>query len=132
MITASDWRSISKNTLQGFVTLTLSPSGIVLKECSLHARPDGKRWVALPSRPQIDAAGRHRKDPTSPCQWRSGLRTVPLTQRDRASTAKTRSKQGAFAPWCSRRPRPNPRWSRLPAVNRGSVNRFLGPPRRPR
>ena len=66
MITASDWWPISKNTLQGFLTLTLSPSGIVLKECSLHERPDGKRWVGLPSKPRINSAtGSQRKDAVS-------------------------------------------------------------------
>jgi hypothetical protein len=55
---------LTKNTLQGFVTLTLSPSGIVLHECSLHQK-DGKRWIAFPSKPQIDSEGRLRKDPST-------------------------------------------------------------------
>ena len=65
MITASGYREVVRNTLQGFITLTLSPSGILLKECTYHVRPDGRRWVGLPSKPQIDADGRHRKDPAS-------------------------------------------------------------------
>jgi hypothetical protein len=28
MIVASDWRPMERNTLRGFLTLTLSPSGI--------------------------------------------------------------------------------------------------------
>lgn len=64
MITATDWRPVHRNTLQGFVTLKLSPSGIALRECSLHEK-DGKRWIGLPAKPQIDSEGRHRKDPTT-------------------------------------------------------------------
>jgi hypothetical protein len=88
MITASDWRSISKNTLLGFVTLTLSPSGLVLKECSLHARPDGKRWIGLPSRPQIDSEGRHRKDPaTGKALWLPVVEIKDKAERERFQTA---------------------------------------------
>jgi hypothetical protein len=61
MIAASDWRPMQRNTLRGFLTLTLQPSGFVLRECSLHEN-DGKRWVGLPSKPQIDTDGHHRKD----------------------------------------------------------------------
>jgi len=64
MITASDWRPVVKNSLQGFCVLELSPSGLVLRDCALHAR-DGKRWVSLPAKAQIDAEGRQRKDSNS-------------------------------------------------------------------
>jgi hypothetical protein len=64
MITASDWRPLARNTLRGFCTLTLLPSGLVLRDCALHER-DGRRWVGLPSRPQIDSQGQHRKDATT-------------------------------------------------------------------
>jgi hypothetical protein len=61
IITASEWRPLERNTLKGFLTLAL-PSGLTLRECSLHEK-HGRRWVGLPSRPQIDAMGRHRSDP---------------------------------------------------------------------
>jgi hypothetical protein len=61
-IDASDWRPMQRNTLLGFLTLTLTPSGIVLRECSLHVKGE-KRWIGLPSKPQMDAEGRHRTDP---------------------------------------------------------------------
>ena len=34
-IVAADWRSVERNTLKGFFTLLL-PSGLVLRDCSLH------------------------------------------------------------------------------------------------
>jgi hypothetical protein len=64
MITASDYREVIKNMLRAFVVLTLFPSGLVLHDCTLHER-DGKRWISLPSRPQLDLEGRQRKDATT-------------------------------------------------------------------
>jgi hypothetical protein len=46
---ARDWKALERNTLRGFVTIEL-PSGLVIKECSLHER-DGRRWVGLPGKP---------------------------------------------------------------------------------
>ena len=64
MITAADWRPVTKNTLLGFLTLRLAPSGLVLRECSLHQKDD-RRWIGLPGKPQLDAEGRQRADPTT-------------------------------------------------------------------
>jgi hypothetical protein len=87
MITASDWRAVTKNSLQGFCVLTLSPSGIVLRDCALHER-DGKRWVSLPSRPQLDAEGRHRKDPaTGKALWLPVVEIRGKDQRERFQRA---------------------------------------------
>jgi hypothetical protein len=60
---ARDWRKVERNTLQGFVTLVL-PSSLVVHECSLHVQ-GSRRWVGLPGRPQLDADGRQRVDPTT-------------------------------------------------------------------
>jgi len=61
MIAASNWRPRESNTLQGFCTLTLKPSGIVINECSLHKK-NGQRWIGLPGKPQLDSEGRVRKE----------------------------------------------------------------------
>jgi hypothetical protein len=53
-----------RNTLKGFVTLTLEPSGLVLHDCALHRREE-REWVGLPGKPQIDRDGQPRKDPTT-------------------------------------------------------------------
>jgi hypothetical protein len=65
MIRATDWRPVHKNTLQGFCTLHLAPSGLVLNDCSLHRMPDGREWIGLPARPQLGPDGLQRKDPTT-------------------------------------------------------------------
>jgi hypothetical protein len=76
MITASDFRSRLSNTLRGFFTLTLAPSGIVLRECSLHEK-DGKRWISFPSKPQLDTEGRHRTDPNTRKKLYASIVEIP-------------------------------------------------------
>lgn len=65
MIRASDWRPVQKNTLQGFCTLHLAPSGLVLNDCSLHRMADGREWIGLPAKPQLDKDGQQRRDPST-------------------------------------------------------------------
>ena len=87
MITASDWREVAKNSLQGFCVLTLSPSGIVLRDCALHER-DGKRWISLPSKPQIDSEGRQRKDATTgKALWTPVVEIAGKVERERFQRA---------------------------------------------
>jgi hypothetical protein len=63
-IVATDWRAPeNRGSVRGFVTLWL-PSGLVLRDCTFHQQGE-RRWIGLPGKPQIDAAGRHRVDPTT-------------------------------------------------------------------
>lgn len=57
---ASNWRPCVSNSLQGFFDLDLA-SGLRLHELSLHEQ-NGKRWIGMPGKPQIDSDGRHRRD----------------------------------------------------------------------
>jgi hypothetical protein len=65
MIRASDWRPMERNSLKGFVTLALEPSGLVLHDCTVHRTPDGREWIGLPGKPQIDREGQPRKEPAT-------------------------------------------------------------------
>jgi hypothetical protein len=65
MIAASDWRPLERNTLRGFVTLTLDPIGIVIRECTLHRVADGREWIGLPARRQTNKDGSPRIDPNT-------------------------------------------------------------------
>jgi hypothetical protein len=40
-----------KNTLQGFVDLHLTRTGLVLRDCCWHRHENGKEWVSFPARP---------------------------------------------------------------------------------
>jgi len=44
----SNWKAHEKNTLQGFLSLTL-PSGMVIHNCTFHRQGEA-RWIGLPSR----------------------------------------------------------------------------------
>lgn len=66
MIIAEDWRPLNppRNTLVGFLDLKLEPSGLILRDCSLHEQND-RRWVGLPGKPRLDSDHRHCTDPAT-------------------------------------------------------------------
>ena len=64
MIVAKDFQPRVSNTLRGFVVLRLAPSGVTIRDCSLHEQ-NGRRCIRLPGKPQLDAEGRVRRDPTT-------------------------------------------------------------------
>ena len=83
MITATDWRPLERNTLRGFVTLRLAPSGIVIRECTVHEK-DGKRWIGLPARPQTSKDGSPRLDPkTGKPAWQPIVEIAGRDERER-------------------------------------------------
>ena len=79
------WRPLAWNTLKRFLTLAL-PTALRLQECSLH-KNDGHRWIALPSRPQIDAEGRHRWDPAGKKLYVAIVEIPDKTARERFQAA---------------------------------------------
>ena len=88
MITASDFCPMERNTLKGFVTLSLEPSGIVLHDCTLHRTADGREWIGLPGKPQIDIDGRQRRDPvTGKPLYTAVVEVVGREARDRFQEA---------------------------------------------
>jgi hypothetical protein len=86
-IIASDWRPMERNTLLGFLTLTLAPSGIVLRECALHVKGE-RRWIGLPGKPLLDQDGRHRTDAaTGKKAWVPLVEVTGKTERERFQRA---------------------------------------------
>lgn len=111
-IVATGWVERRSNTPRGFITLQL-PSGIVLHGCSLHEAGD-RRWVGLPSKPQLDQDGRHRVDERgkrlySPCveipdrATRDRFETAALVAVDRLLAGEERDQGAARRPYASRR-----------------------------
>jgi hypothetical protein len=62
VIKASGWRALAKGSLQGFVDLELQPSGLLIHSCTLM-ESNGKRWIGLPGRPQVQKDGTPILDP---------------------------------------------------------------------
>ena len=101
MIRASNWRPMLRNTLQGFLTLTLSPSGVVMNECSLHEKGD-KRWIGLPvSRSSIRRAATGLIKPPAKSSTRrstrSSARLSASASRKQLSTPSTGCSAGERA-----------------------------------
>ena len=49
MIVATNFRRLERNTLKGFVTLALEPSGLIIHDCTVHAK-QGKAWIGMPAK----------------------------------------------------------------------------------
>ena len=60
-ILVSNWKAHEKNTLRGFLSLTL-PSGIVIHNCTLHQKGT-VRWIGLPVRQYAKADGSNNYAP---------------------------------------------------------------------
>ena len=52
----TNFRAISKNTLQGVFDLELPFAGLILRGCALHERDD-KRWLGWPGKPYVKSDG---------------------------------------------------------------------------
>jgi hypothetical protein len=50
------FREYRKNTLQGFLTVLLQPSGLEIRDCTVHQKGD-KRWIGMPAKPYQDDSG---------------------------------------------------------------------------
>ncbi len=47
------WKPYEKNTLKGFADLWLRTARLNVHGCAVHEK-NGRRWVQLPARPQLD------------------------------------------------------------------------------
>lgn len=61
MIEIIAFRKLVKNTLQGFVTVRMTKIGIEIRDITVHEK-NGKRWLGMPAKPQIDKTGSPIKD----------------------------------------------------------------------
>jgi hypothetical protein len=55
-IQIKSFRKFEKNTLKGFCDVLLMPSGLEIRDLTVH-EGHGKRWVNMPSRPYQDENG---------------------------------------------------------------------------
>jgi hypothetical protein len=80
-----EWRPMRKNTLHGFAVVEL-PSGLVVRDISLHQKA-GKWWASLPSRPVLDAEGKHVSNHAGHRQYSALLGWRDRNLADRFSAA---------------------------------------------
>jgi hypothetical protein len=51
-ITCEAWRPLQKNTLQGFVTITIAELALRVHDVAIHQK-SSSAWAALPARPWV-------------------------------------------------------------------------------
>jgi hypothetical protein len=54
------WKPLAKNSLRGFATIEL-PIGLKISDIPVLVS-HGKAWASLPSKPQLDKDGQHKRD----------------------------------------------------------------------
>ena len=52
-ITCTNWTAFERNTLKGFADIFVAAVHLNIRGCAVHEK-NGKRWVQLPARPQLD------------------------------------------------------------------------------
>ncbi len=49
-IEITDFKSLNKNTLKGFLTIRMTSVGLEIRDIALHEK-NGKRWLSMPAKP---------------------------------------------------------------------------------
>ena len=62
------WNPFERNPLRGFADLWLHTARLNIKGCALHEK-NGRRWVQLPARPQLDQNRELVKDDAGKVQY---------------------------------------------------------------
>ena len=56
-IEIQEFKELNRNTLRGFLSVRMTTVGIEIKGIAYHEKPDGKRWIQLPTKPYEKADG---------------------------------------------------------------------------
>jgi hypothetical protein len=67
------FKRVEKNTLRGFVSLTVAPSGITINNVCLHQKA-GRRWLSFPAKSYQDKDGKQQWWPIVEIEDREVLR----------------------------------------------------------
>jgi hypothetical protein len=84
-IKCRSFKRVEKNTLRGFVTLKITPPGLVVIVICLHEK-NGRRWLSFPAKPYQDKEGKQQWWPIVEIEDRETLRrfqTAGLAAIDR-------------------------------------------------
>ena len=80
------WRRLRQGNLFGFAEVEL-PIGLLLYDVPVLRGQDGQPWAALPTKPQVDREGHHRRDAAGKpayskvAAWRSRRLETAFSQR---------------------------------------------------
>jgi hypothetical protein len=84
------WKPFERNTLKGFADLHLRDARLKVCGCAVHEK-NGKHWVQLPARPQLDANRELVKDRTGKVQYAKVMEFDSREVADRFSEAALRA-----------------------------------------
>jgi hypothetical protein len=79
------WKPLVKNSLRGFATVLL-PIGLKISDVPVLVS-NGKTWASLPSKPQVDKDGRHKRDVNGKLAYTAILEWKDRDLSDRFSQA---------------------------------------------
>jgi hypothetical protein len=74
-VTCDGFHPLKRNTLQGFVTISIAELRLTIRDVAIHQRGDA-RWVQLPAKPQVKD-GALVKDPST-----GKIQYTPIMQFD--------------------------------------------------
>jgi hypothetical protein len=95
-IVVEGFKPLRSNTLCGFITITIPEMHLRISDLTAHEK-NGKRWIGLPAKPQIDRSGNVRRDERGKVAYSPVLEFVDRETRD-AFSARVIQSLLEFAP----------------------------------
>jgi len=84
------WKQLRKHTLCGFMDVEVAVAhgrGLAIYECPVHVGANGRPWVALPAKPQLDRDANVRRSAAGKIEYASILRWGDQATGDKFSAA---------------------------------------------
>ncbi len=89
-VVCTGWKPFERNTLQGFADLHLAAARLNIRGCAVHEK-NGKRWIQLPARPQLDKDRQLVRDDAGKIQYWPVMEFDSREVADRFSEAALRA-----------------------------------------
>ena len=80
------WKPFERNTLKGFADLWLRTARLNIRGCAVHEK-NGRRWVQLPAKPQLDKDRQLVRDDAGKVQYARVMEFDSREVADRFSEA---------------------------------------------
>src|SRR6266481_890929 len=87
------WKPLRKNTLRGFIDVEVAVGhgrGLAIYECPVHVGANGRAWVALPAKAQLDQDGNVRRSAAGKIEYAAVTRWRDQTTGDKFSATAIR------------------------------------------
>ena len=85
-VICTGFQPFERNTLRGFADLWLQGARLNIRGCAVHEK-NGKRWIQLPARPQLDKDRQLVRDDSGKIQYSKVLDFDSREVADRFNTA---------------------------------------------